>query len=78
MLTCLWKNINKGVIHIAEPTRQNRFAMAPTIYLPVPRTTLFKKSVFYHGATVWNALPVNIRLSEDIESFKIAINNLYN
>ena len=31
ILTCLWRNINNGVIHIAEPIRQNRSAMAPTV-----------------------------------------------
>ena len=49
ILTCLWRNIHKGIIKIAEPIRQNRSAMAPTIYLPVPRTTLFKKSEQRYG-----------------------------
>ena len=63
---------------MANPARQNRSALAPTIYLPIPRTTLFKRSVFYCGATLWNALPVNIRICEDIDTFKLSINNLYN
>ena len=46
ILTCLWRNIKKGIVNIAEPIRQNRSAMAPTIYLPIPRTTLFKKYVW--------------------------------
>ena len=45
--------------------------MAPTIYLPIPRTTLFKKSVFYLGGTLWIALPGNVRLCDDISSFKL-------
>ena len=69
ILTCIWRNIQKGVIFIATPVRQNRSAGAPRIYLPIPRTTLFKKSVFYYGATLWNALPANVRLCDDIESF---------
>ena len=52
-------------------------AMTPTIYLPIPRTTVFKKSVFYLGATFWNALPRNIRLCDDIDSFKLKINNIF-
>ena len=62
---------------IAEPIRHNRSAIAPTIYLPIPRTTLFKKSVFYIGATSWNALPRNIRSCDDIDKFKLEINNIF-
>ena len=69
ILTCLWRNIKKGIVNIAEPIRQNRSAMAPTIYPPIPRTTLFKKSVFYMGATLWNALPRNVRSCDDIDEF---------
>ena len=76
ILTCLWRNIQKGIIKIAEPIRQNRSAMAPTIYLPIPRTTLLKKSVFYLGATSWNALPGNVRLCDDIDNFRLEINNI--
>ena len=34
-------------------------AEAPSIYLPIPRTELFKKSVYYYGANLWNELPVH-------------------
>ena len=47
------------------------------IYLPIPRTTLFKKSVFYMGATLWNALPRNVRSCDDIDEFKLEINNIF-
>ena len=77
ILTCLWRNIQKGIVNIAEPIRQNRSAMAPTIYLPIPRTTLFKKSVFYMGATLWNALPRNVRSCDDNDKFKLEINNIF-
>ena len=76
ILTCLWRNIQKGVVNIKEPNRLNRSAMAPTVYLPIPRTTIFKKSVFYLGATLWNALPRNVRLCDDIDKFKLEINNI--
>ena len=46
ILTCIWRNIKKGIIEIATPTRETRNNIAPTIYLPVPKTELFKKSVF--------------------------------
>ena len=73
----LGKNIHKGIINVARPIRQNRSAMATSIYLPVPRTTLFKKSVYYLGATLWNALPIDARLCGDIDSFKTEINNIF-
>ena len=77
ILTCMWRNIHKGIINVARPIRQNRSAMATSIYLPVPRTTLFKKSVYYLGATLWNALPIDARLCGDIDSFKTEINNIF-
>ena len=44
--------------------------MAPSINLPVPRNELYKKSVFYLGATLWNQLPVELRLHDNIYCFK--------
>ena len=76
ILTCIWRNINKGVIKIAQPIRLNRSTIAPSVYLPIPRTELFKKSVYYKGASLWNDLPVNIRNCEDIDSFKLEIGKL--
>ena len=35
--TCIWRNINKGVIDISIPIRHTRAAVALTIYLPVQR-----------------------------------------
>ena len=68
IVTCIWRNLRKGIIQIAQPIRQNRSAEAPSIYLPIPRTELFKKSVYYLGANLWNALPVSLRLLDDIEN----------
>ena len=68
ILTCIWKNINKNkcIIDIVVPVRLTRAALAPTIHLPIPRTEIFKKSVFYYGATLWNQLPQDTRLQENI------------
>ena len=56
ILTCIWRNISKGVIDKAEHVRETRSNVAPTIYLPIPKTKLFKQSVYYQGATLWNSL----------------------
>ena len=77
IVTCIWRNLRKGVIQIAQPIRQNRSAEAPSIYLPIPRTELFKKSVYYLGANLWNALPVSLRLLDDVENFKLEINKIF-
>ena len=74
ILTCIWRNIKKGIIETANPMRETRATMAPTIYLLVPCNDMIKKTVFYYGATHWNDLPPNVRLQHDIESFKL---NLY-
>ena len=76
ILTCIWRKLRKGVIQIAQPIRQNRSAEAPSIHLPIPRTKLFKNSVYYYGANLWNALPVPVRLIDDIDNFKVEINKI--
>ena len=78
ILTCIWRNItiSKGVIEIAKPVRETKFNKAPTIYLPVPRTKIFKKSVYYYGATLWNFLPREISMCEDIDKFKSKLYNV--
>ena len=75
ILTCIWRNIKKGIITTAIPARETRHTIAPSIYLPIPRTELFKKSVYYYGATLWNSLPSETRFCDNIEEFK---NKLYN
>ena len=69
--------MRNGVIQIAQPIRQNRSVEAPSIYLPIPRTELFKKSVYYYGANLWNDLPATIRLLNDTDSFKLEINTFF-
>ena len=70
ILTCIWRNINKGFIKTKVPQTYTRATEGPTIYLPVLRTELYEKSVFYHGAFLWNNLPLNVRMLDDIDSFK--------
>ena len=76
ILTCIWRNIIKGVIDIAKPVRETRLNTAPTIYLPVPKTKLFKKSVYYQGASLWNSLPNDIRMCDNINDFNSKLYNI--
>ena len=62
---------NKSLkVNVAVPTRYSRAADGPTLHLSIPGTELFKKSVYYYGATLWNTLPVNIQLHDNIDNFK--------
>ena len=54
ILICIWRKIDKGIITTAVPVRQTRYNDAPTMSLPVPKTELFRKSVYYYGAMLWN------------------------
>ena len=42
ILTCIWRNIQKGIIETSNPNILPRANVAPMIYLPIPQT-LFKK-----------------------------------
>ena len=52
--------IHAVIVKMSNPARVARSNAAPNIYLPVPNTELFKKSVYYRVATLWNSLPTNI------------------
>ena len=60
ILTCIWRNIKKEIIKLAVPARETRYNDAPTIYLPEPKTELFKKSVFYYGQPYGTPYPVKL------------------
>ena len=74
ILTCIWRNIKKGYNNNSYTIERNHYNVAPTIYLPVPRTELFKRSVYYYRATLWNSLSSEIRSCDNITEFK---NQLY-
>ena len=40
------------------------------LYLPRPRTELYKRSFSYSGAKLWNSIPQTIRNSQTVSSFK--------
>ena len=40
------------------------------LYIPVPRTGLFKSSRVYSGSVLWNSLPDSLRLPSRTETFK--------
>ena len=48
------------------------------LYHPKPNCEVFKKSLQYSGATVWNSLPMSIKESTSVPQFKTSYRNEYN
>ena len=65
-----------GRVHVKLYPYIKKGGGAGKVYLPIPRTELFKQSVYYYGANLWNALPVPLRLLDDMDSFKLEINKI--
>ena len=42
---------------------------------PQPRTDYVRKSFSYSGATLWNSLPTDIRVSKTLREFKTKLSN---
>ena len=55
--------------HISQYHLRSDFSN--NLSLPFPHTELFKKSLQYSGAKLWNALPVNVKESKGLVDFKI-------
>ena len=48
-----------------------------SLEVPKPRTSHFKQSFSYAGAIAWNSLPEDVRVRQDINSFKYACKVYY-
>ena len=55
--------------------RTTRQSQNSDLYLSNVRTSYVKKSLQYHGASLWNQLPVNIRNSNNLQIFKVQCKN---
>ena len=73
ILTWIWQNIKNGVIEISKPECATRLNIAPSIYLPVPKTTVFKTSVYHYDAILWNAFPRETRLCTTLDELKLKL-----
>ena len=70
LLTCIRKSIKNGYLdHIApeDAVLRNQSLKVKT---PIPRNDTVKKSPYYWGSMVWNRLPQDIRLLDDLLQFK--------
>ena len=48
-------------------TRSASYGM---LTIPCPHTSLYKRSLSYHGVIQWNSLPINLRLSTSLDNYK--------
>ena len=69
-IICIWRNIQNGFITPYIPTRITQTASGICIRLPIPRTELLKKSVYYVGSKLWNDLDENIRDIKDLVNLR--------
>lgn len=51
-------------------TRQTRNAAANNLYVPKVNKHVFKQSLQYNGAMIWNSLPDNFKTTTDLDTFK--------
>ena len=63
----------KDLITIANNNRYSlRSATKQDLVLNgAPRTSYYKQSFSYYGMTIWNEIPIDIRNSKSLQSFKI-------
>ena len=40
------------------------------LVVPLPQTNYLKNSFSYSGATLWNGLPCNLRITKSLDEFK--------
>ena len=53
-------------------TIETHFAKNNNLCLPYPRTNCMKKGFSYTGVNCWNKLPLEVKKSKNLYSFKIA------
>lgn len=66
-------NHNARSTTINQRIPQTRARQGPILRVEIPRSEKSKKSLLFHGVNLWNCLPSDIRLTEDINAFKSAI-----
>ena len=64
-------HINNEITLVSEiHNTQTRAALNGNIYTPKPNLEIYKHSLRYHGSTVWNALPAELKSAQDQFDFK--------
>ena len=59
------------------PTRTLRSAHAQTLIVPRTRTVLAERRFSVAAPTIWNSIPLNIRQSSTVQSFKSHLKTYY-
>ena len=69
ILNYMYKNKEKEeLLDIKNVNTRSR--VAPLFKTVIPSCEKYKNSALYHGAILWNMLPVNIRKMDSFDSFK--------
>ena len=76
LMCSIKRNISNGLFQIQTPVRYTRIHQGPIIKLPKPQTETFKKKPFYYGCNIWNNLPPDCRIEEDMDVFKDNIKDM--
>ena len=64
---------NMGLSYKAFNGRKEDYLLLQT---PIFKTAYGKRVFAYNGSRLWNALPVGVRVEEDIEKFKVKVKTI--
>ena len=63
--------LSDSIVMNADVNEHNtRGAQNMNVYLPRPRIEKYKSSFLYKAGELWNALPLSVKESSDLETFK--------
>ena len=70
LLTCVRKCIDNNYLPYVKPEDVILRNQSLEIKMPIPRNDTVKKSPYHWGSMIWNCLPQELRLSDNILLFK--------
>ncbi len=66
---CEMLNMHSSFLENTNTNMTLRSISNQSIHVPRPRTEMFKGSLTYSGAIIWNSIPINVRNSCSVRSF---------
>ena len=55
--------------------RPTRLSDQLLLYMPKPKTEIYRQSLLYKGSLIWNNIPLEIKQSENLGHFKHLLKN---
>ena len=62
--------LKNGVSYTSDISCRDTRSNCNQLYTPKPYCELFRKSFMYSGAAIWNSLPLHVRNSTSVNTFK--------